>query len=92
MTSPRKERFVAAYSERAGVKVVHGVGGSFDVLAGEVKRAPVMWQRVGMEWLYRALQEPRRLGKRYLTTNVAFVGLVIRERAATRRSSVRGSK
>jgi N-acetylglucosaminyldiphosphoundecaprenol N-acetyl-beta-D-mannosaminyltransferase len=87
MTSPRKERFVAAFSERAGAKVVHGVGGSFDVFAGEVKRAPVAWQRIGLEWLYRALQEPRRLGKRYLTTNVAFVSLVIRERARSGKSA-----
>ena len=79
MTSPKKEVFVATHGARSGAKVVHGVGGSFDVLAGVVKRAPVAWQRLGCEWLYRALQEPRRLGRRYLTTNVAFVGLVARE-------------
>jgi N-acetylglucosaminyldiphosphoundecaprenol N-acetyl-beta-D-mannosaminyltransferase len=79
MTSPKKEVFVATYGARTGAKVVHGVGGSFDVLAGVVKRAPRLWQRTGFEWLYRALQEPRRLGRRYLTTNVAFVGLVARE-------------
>ncbi|XVV16580.1 WecB/TagA/CpsF family glycosyltransferase [Actinoplanes sp. CA-131856] len=79
MTSPKKEVFVATHGARTGAKVVHGVGGSFDVLAGVVKRAPAAWQRVGCEWLYRALQEPRRLGRRYLTTNVAFVGLVARE-------------
>ena len=80
MTSPRKERFVASFGERTGAKVVHGVCGSFDVLAGAVKRAPRTWQRLGLEWLYRALQEPRRLGRRYLSTNVAFVALVARER------------
>jgi N-acetylglucosaminyldiphosphoundecaprenol N-acetyl-beta-D-mannosaminyltransferase len=79
MTSPKKEIFVAAYGARTGAKVVHGVGGSFDVLAGVVKRAPRIWQRMGCEWLYRALQEPRRLGRRYLTTNVAFLALVARE-------------
>nr|WP_240940133.1 WecB/TagA/CpsF family glycosyltransferase [Planosporangium flavigriseum] len=79
MTSPKKENFVAEYGERTGAAVVHGVGGSFDVLAGVVKRAPRAWQRLGMEWLYRALQEPRRLGGRYLTTNAAFVALVARE-------------
>jgi N-acetylglucosaminyldiphosphoundecaprenol N-acetyl-beta-D-mannosaminyltransferase len=80
MTSPKKENFVAEFGRRTGAKVVHGVGGSFDVLAGVVKRAPKAWQRVGCEWLYRAIQEPRRLGKRYLTTNVAFAALVVRER------------
>jgi N-acetylglucosaminyldiphosphoundecaprenol N-acetyl-beta-D-mannosaminyltransferase len=80
MTSPKKENFVARYGKQTGAQVVHGVGGSFDVLAGVVRRAPVSWQKVGMEWLYRALQEPRRLGGRYLRTNVAFVGMVARER------------
>ncbi len=79
MTSPRKENFVASYGSRTGARLIHGVGGSFDVLAGVVKRAPVGWQRAGMEWLYRALQEPRRLGPRYLTTNTVFIGLVVRE-------------
>jgi N-acetylglucosaminyldiphosphoundecaprenol N-acetyl-beta-D-mannosaminyltransferase len=77
MTSPRKERFVAEYGKRTGAHVVHGVGGSFDVLAGVVKRAPMAWQRAGLEWLYRALQEPRRLGGRYLKTNIAFIALVL---------------
>jgi N-acetylglucosaminyldiphosphoundecaprenol N-acetyl-beta-D-mannosaminyltransferase len=91
MTSPKKEVFVATYGARSGAKVVHGVGGSFDVLAGVVKRAPVAWQRVGCEWLYRALQEPRRLGGRYLTTNVAFVGLVAREWVRSFRSAPAGT-
>ena len=85
MTSPKKEVFVATHGARSGAKVVHGVGGSFDVLAGVVKRAPLAWQRTGFEWLYRALQEPRRLGGRYLTTNVAFLGLVARELTRTSR-------
>jgi N-acetylglucosaminyldiphosphoundecaprenol N-acetyl-beta-D-mannosaminyltransferase len=80
MTSPKKETFVARFGQRTGASVVHGVGGSFDVLAGVVRRAPRSWQKLGLEWLYRAAQEPRRLGKRYLATNVAFVVLVARER------------
>jgi N-acetylglucosaminyldiphosphoundecaprenol N-acetyl-beta-D-mannosaminyltransferase len=63
--------------------VVHGVGGSFDILAGITRRAPLWWQRRGLEWLYRAKQEPARLGRRYLTTNLAFVTLVAK--AAVRR-------
>lgn len=86
MTSPKKEVFVATHGIRTGAKLVHGVGGSFDVLAGVVKRAPVAWQRMGCEWLYRALQEPRRLGRRYLTTNVTFVAMVAREWARSGRS------
>ncbi|AZP15848.1 glycosyltransferase [Streptomyces aquilus] len=80
MTSPKKEIFTAAYGERTGARVVHGVGGSFDILAGITKRAPAIWQRWGLEWLYRVLQEPRRLGRRYLTTNAAFLLMTARER------------
>lgn len=79
ITSPKKERFMARWSELMNVPVVHGVGGSFDVVAGVVERAPERWQRLGMEWLYRVLQEPRRLWKRYLVTNVLFLGMTVRE-------------
>ncbi|MGW5284184.1 WecB/TagA/CpsF family glycosyltransferase [Streptomyces collinus] len=79
MTSPKKEIFTAAHGARTGARVVHGVGGSFDILAGITKRAPASWQRWGVEWLYRALQEPRRLGRRYLTTNAAFLLMTARE-------------
>jgi N-acetylglucosaminyldiphosphoundecaprenol N-acetyl-beta-D-mannosaminyltransferase len=92
MTSPKKEKFVAAYGERTGASVVHGVGGSFDVFAGVVRRAPRMWQKAGFEWLYRAAQEPRRLGRRYLVTNAGFVRLVVREMFRTRRTGATESR
>ena len=76
MTSPRKERFLSRWSRQLAVPVCHGVGGSFDVFAGYVQRAPERWQRMGLEWLYRIKQEPRRLWKRYFTTNSAFVAMV----------------
>jgi N-acetylglucosaminyldiphosphoundecaprenol N-acetyl-beta-D-mannosaminyltransferase len=84
MSSPRKELFVAAHGEATGAPVVHGVGGSFDVLAGVTRRAPQWYQQNGLEWLYRARQEPARLGRRYLVTNAAFMALVARELAAVR--------
>jgi N-acetylglucosaminyldiphosphoundecaprenol N-acetyl-beta-D-mannosaminyltransferase len=77
MTSPKKENFLGKWSSRLHVPVCHGVGGSFDVVAGKVARAPRAWQRLGLEWLYRVLQEPRRLWKRYLVTNTAFIALVV---------------
>lgn len=79
ITSPKKEQFLARWSDRINIPVCHGVGGSFDVYAGKVKRAPLSWQRYGMEWLYRLLQEPGRMWKRYLVTNSLFCWLVIRE-------------
>lgn len=79
MTSPKKEQFLARWRGRIGAPVCHGVGGSFDVLAGKVQRAPERWQRLGLEWLYRVKQEPRRLWRRYLVTNTVFCGLVAAE-------------
>ncbi|MDX6356674.1 MAG: N-acetylglucosaminyldiphosphoundecaprenol N-acetyl-beta-D-mannosaminyltransferase [Streptomyces sp.] len=89
MTSPKKEIFTAAYGKRTGVHVVHGVGGSFDILAGVTRRAPRGFQRLGLEWLYRLLQEPRRLARRYLTTNAAFLLMTARE--LIRRTPATGS-
>jgi N-acetylglucosaminyldiphosphoundecaprenol N-acetyl-beta-D-mannosaminyltransferase len=76
MTSPKKENFLARWSGLIAAPVCHGVGGSFDVLAGKVERAPEAWQRLGLEWLYRVKQEPRRLWRRYLVTNTLFCGMV----------------
>jgi len=79
ITSPKKERFMAKWSDVMNVPVVHGVGGSFDVVAGVVERAPESWQRLGLEWLYRVKQEPRRLWRRYLITNALFCKLILVE-------------
>jgi len=76
ITSPKKELFMARWSDKLNVTVVHGVGGSFDVVAGFVERAPERWQRMGLEWLYRVTQEPGRLWKRYLITNLSFMRMV----------------
>jgi exopolysaccharide biosynthesis WecB/TagA/CpsF family protein len=80
MTSPKKELFISRYGPTLGVPVVHGVGGSFDVMAGVTQRAPLAWQRAGLEWAYRLKQEPRRLARRYVTTNTAFVAMTLHER------------
>ena len=77
MPTPRKERFLAAYRDRLGVPFIMGVGGSFDVLAGQVARAPQVMQSFGLEWLYRVYQEPRRMWWRYLNTNTVFAGMML---------------
>lgn len=79
MTSPKKEKFLARWSDTLGIPVCHGVGGSFDVMAGKVDRAPETWQRLGLEWLYRVKQEPGRLWRRYLVTNTLFCGMLVKE-------------
>ena len=79
MPSPSKEIFLGDWGPSLGVPVLHGVGGSFDVLAGITKRAPLRWQKLGLEWLYRVIQEPGRMWRRYLTTNGKFIALVSRD-------------
>lgn len=78
MPTPRKERFMAAHRHELNVPFVMGVGGGIDILAEHVRRAPQFWQRNGLEWLYRVLQEPRRMWWRYLSTNVIFAGMLAR--------------
>lgn len=76
MPSPRKERFLYKYRLVLKPYFIMGVGGSFDVYGGKVKRAPVWVQKIGMEWLYRVSQEPRRLWRRYWDTNREYVRLL----------------
>ena len=80
MASPKKEIFLGRFGASLGVPVLHGVGGSFDVMAGVTQRARGSWQRLGFEWAYRLKQEPRRLWRRYLRTNTRFILQVIIER------------
>ena len=75
MSSPKKENFLRNWRKFMNVPVCHGVGGSFDILGGAIKRAPFWVQRYGLEWLYRLIQEPRRMWKRYLVTNIIFIKL-----------------
>lgn len=78
MPTPRKERFMAEHASRLQVPFIMGVGGGIDILAGHVRRAPEVWQRSGFEWLYRILQEPRRMWRRYLVTNTAYAWILAR--------------
>ncbi|WP_300726757.1 WecB/TagA/CpsF family glycosyltransferase [Pseudomonas sp.] len=80
ITSPKKENFINRWRDQLGVDFVMGVGGTFDVVAGKVKRAPQWMQRYGLEWLYRVIQEPGRMWKRYLTTNCKFAVLLLKEK------------
>lgn len=83
MGSPRQEAFIEDHWGALGVAIALGVGGSFDVLAGVRYRAHPTVRRVGLEWLIRLLQEPRRLLRRYLTTNTRFC-LLVADAAAAR--------
>lgn len=78
ISSPIKERFLNRYRDELGVPLQMGVGGSFDVLSGHIRRAPVAMQRAGLEWLFRLVQEPRRLARRYYVSNSKFFMMLLR--------------
>ena len=83
ISSPTKERFIHQHRDELGVPYLMGVGGTLDVVAGKVRRAPLWMQRTGLEWLYRLAQEPRRMWRRYLVTNTIFLFLLLGELAQT---------
>lgn len=84
ISSPKKEQFLGRYQADMKIPFAMGVGGTFDVAIGRVKRAPVWMQKSGLEWFYRFLQEPRRMFRRYFIDDMAFIWLFIKE--AARRS------
>jgi N-acetylglucosaminyldiphosphoundecaprenol N-acetyl-beta-D-mannosaminyltransferase len=79
MSSPKKEQFLGRYQAQMKVPFAMGVGGTFDVAAGKVKRAPGWMQNAGLEWFYRFLQEPRRMFRRYFIEDMRFFGMLARE-------------
>jgi N-acetylglucosaminyldiphosphoundecaprenol N-acetyl-beta-D-mannosaminyltransferase len=70
--NPKQEKWLSMHRHRLRVPVCIGIGGSFDFLAGTVSRAPLWMQRNGLEWLYRTIQEPRRLARRYAANAVGL--------------------
>ncbi len=80
ITSPKKENFINQWKDQLNIDFVMGVGGTFDVVAGKVTRAPVWMQNYGLEWLYRVIQEPKRMWKRYFVTNSLFAWLLLKEK------------
>jgi N-acetylglucosaminyldiphosphoundecaprenol N-acetyl-beta-D-mannosaminyltransferase len=85
ISTPQKELWVDRNLGSLEVAVAQGVGGSFDVIAGLVPRAPLWMQRSGLEWFFRFLQEPGRMWKRYLETNSLFIWLVLKDFFRSRR-------
>ena len=79
ITSPKKEIFLNKYkNELKNINLIMGVGGSFDVIAGTIRRAPKYMQELGLEWFYRFIQEPKRMWRRYLIGNFKFVILIFK--------------
>src|SRR5581483_6148018 len=90
LETPAKELFLERACMRVSIPFAMGVGGAFDILAGERRRAPRWMQTAGLEWLYRLRQDPRRMARRYVVGNTRFIWLVVRaagHRLAQRQSA-----
>ena len=79
---PKQEHWIARHKDQLPPGVYFGIGAAFAFHAGEVKQAPAVLQRCGLEWAYRVAMEPRRLFKRYFTHNSLFLYYLLRERFA----------
>ncbi len=78
--APKQERWMCARRPSLNAPVLIGVGAAFDMMAGTVRRAPRFLHHTGCEWMFRLIQEPKRLAKRYLTSNSRFAFMLIQER------------
>lgn len=88
ISSPKKENFLFRHkSILNNINFIMGVGGSFDVVAKITNRAPRWMQKVGLEWLFRLLQEPRRMWHRYTVGNLRFMLLILKEFGKKKKSS-----
>jgi N-acetylglucosaminyldiphosphoundecaprenol N-acetyl-beta-D-mannosaminyltransferase len=78
--APKQDQWIERNLDRLGVPVASGVGGLFDFYSGRIPRAPVWLREIGLEWIYRFLQEPRRMWRRYFVGNAVFLFRVLKER------------
>lgn len=85
ITSPKKEYIIQSFMDNGINAVFMGVGGSFDVLSGHIKRAPLWMQNAHLEWLFRVANEPKRLFKRYFVGNVTFIKRVLDEKRKSKK-------
>ncbi len=83
--APKQEEWMCKYRDILSVPLMMGVGGSFDVLSGSLKRAPLWMQRIGIEWLYRLIKEPKRF--RRILALPLFIGAVLKDKFVNGRQS-----
>lgn len=84
--APKQEKWIYSHFRECGVPVSIGVGATFDFLAGKIRRAPGWMQRAGLEWMWRLMQEPGRLWRRYLLQDTKFLRLMLAEWRKQRQS------
>lgn len=87
LTAPKQEKWAYKHFNDLEVGHICCIGAVFDFYAGTVNRSPKWLIDLGLEWLYRLIKEPRRMWRRYLTGNVKFIWLIIREKIITSRHS-----
>jgi N-acetylglucosaminyldiphosphoundecaprenol N-acetyl-beta-D-mannosaminyltransferase len=80
LTAPKQDIWIAQHKKTLKVPLSIGIGGAFEVMAGLVPRAPKWMQQAGLEWLYRLIQEPKRMYRRYLIEAPLFIPLIIRQK------------
>ncbi len=85
LSTPKQELWMADHRDRLHASALFGVGAAFDYLTGELKQAPYWMQRMGLEWLFRTILEPKRLAPRYLRNNLAFIIAIARNRPSVMR-------
>lgn len=84
---PMQDVFIDRHLHQLGVRVAMGVGGLFDFVSGRINRAPAWMRDSGLEWIYRLLQEPSRMWRRYLVGNFSFLGRMLLQRLGLRQSA-----
>ena len=87
LSTPKQERFMAAYSKVLPVKLMVGVGAAFDLLSGNLDESPDWMKKAGLQWLFRLVKEPRRLWRRYLVNNPRFLWYTFLQLTRIRRYS-----
>lgn len=90
--TPKQELWIARHHAELGVPVSIGIGASFDFVAGMQKRAPVVMQKLGFEWLWRLVLDPKRMYRRYLIDDPEFFLLIWRQRQAAKRARAQQHK
>ncbi len=80
LTAPKQDIWIAENLDKLDTHVAIGIGGAFEVAAGMIRRAPVWMQKNGLEWLYRFLQEPKRMFRRYFVEAPVFIPLIIKQK------------
>ncbi len=90
--APKQEKWIYNNLSKLDIKVALGIGASFDFIAGSVKRAPRWMQKIGLEWFFRVLQEPKRMFKRYFIEDSKFFIILLKEILKNRKSIKIGNK